>query len=118
MTEFISLVSEYSNECSSAGPILLKACEQKDNNEIKIRPSLLPDNQEAPKVALKAVKNKLVIKPNNLLASIRLANVKANFEVEYDHSLRDYIATLPANLSLSKAWTGELEFEQLPFIDL
>ena len=117
-TKFFSAVSEYSSECSSAEPIILKACEQKDSNEVKIRPSLLPDNLEAPKVALKVVKNKLVIKPNNLLASIRLANVKANFEVEYDHSLRDYVATLPANLSLSKAWTGELEFEQLPFIDL
>lgn len=117
-TKFFTVVSEYSSECRSTEPIILKSCEQKCDNEIKISPSLLPDNLESPKVSLKAVKNKMVIKPNNLLASIRLANVKANFEVEYDHSLRDYVATLPANLSLSKAWTGELEFEQLPFIDL
>ena len=114
-TKFFSIISEYSDECSTFEPVMLRPCEHKYDDEIKIKPSLLPDNLEAPKVELKAVKNKLVLKPNNLLASIRLANVKANFEEEYDHSLRDYVATLPANMSLNKAWNGELKFGIVSF---
>ncbi len=117
-TDFYSMVSEYSKECCSTEPIILNVFEQKKDNEIKIKPSTLPDNNESPKIKINVVKNRLVLKPNNFLASIRIANVKANFETEYDHSLRDYVATLPRNLSMDKVWTGELQLEQLPFIDM
>lgn len=106
-------VKNYSETRDSIEPIVLEIYEEAKEIVKLINKRNLSWNDEAPKVIVAAVRNKLCFIPNNALAAIKMENIKANFQVEYDYSLRDYVDSLRKALRLDPAWTGEKQLKDL-----
>ncbi|MFH0874754.1 MAG: SNF2-related protein [archaeon] len=112
-TVFNRDVIDYSVSRNSREPVILEKLSKAEEAIQSINKRKLSWNSENPRVLVTSVKNRLHFMPNNALAAIKMENIKANFQVEYDYSLRDYADTLKKSLVLDKVWIGEKHIHEL-----
>lgn len=109
---------EYSENCNSDKPIILKKHEEQADDYFSLGKRPYPENNEIPCVTITISRNKLRFKPNNSKAALKLQNIFANFDVKYDYSLKEYFETLPKNLILDDVWSSGRKLEDMKIFRL